>query len=408
VKTKGEIRCKISALLAGLNDRRTRNGENLQRHCRTYVDRQRGTRSPLRPFAGMGDSLFSPLPLRGITLANRLVVSPMCEYSSADGFANDWHLVHLGSRAVGGAGLVFTEATAVVPDGRISPEDLGIWKDDHIAMLARIASFIREHGSVAGIQLAHAGRKASTAAPWKGGKPIGIEEGGWSPIFAPSAIPFAEEYQTPVAVDEAGIRSLVSSFATAATRALDAGFQVIEIHAAHGYLINEFLSPLSNTRTDDFGGSFENRTRLLRQIIEAVRAVWPESLLLFVRISATEWTAGGWDIEQSVELARMIAPLGVDLIDCSSGGNVPKVRIPLGPGYQVSLAERVRKESGVPTGAVGLITSARQADDIVRSGKAELVFLAREELRDPYFPLHAAKELGAHIAWPKQYLRAKD
>jgi 2,4-dienoyl-CoA reductase-like NADH-dependent reductase (Old Yellow Enzyme family) len=356
----------------------------------------------------MADSLFSPLTIRGLTLANRIAVSPMCEYSSIDGFANDWHLVHLGSRAVGGAGLVFTEATAVVPDGRISPQDLGIWKNEHIPMLARIASFIREHGAVAGMQLAHAGRKASTAAPWNGGKPIGVENGGWSPLVAPSAIPFAEGYQTPVALDEAGIRSLVASFADAARRALDAGVQVIEIHAAHGYLINEFLSPLSNTRTDAYGGSFENRTRFLRQIVEAVRAVWPDHLPLFVRISATEWTEGGWDIEQSVELARAVAPLGVDLIDCSSGGNVPRVRIPLGPGYQVPLAARVRAESGVPTGAVGLITSAPQADEIVRSGKADLVFLAREELRDPYFPLHAARELGAHIAWPKQYLRAKD
>jgi len=356
----------------------------------------------------MADSLFSPLTIRGLTLPNRIAVSPMCEYSSIDGFANDWHLVHLGSRAVGGAGLVFTEATAVVPDGRISPQDLGIWMNEHIPMLARIASFIREHGAVAGMQLAHAGRKASTAAPWNGGKPIGVENGGWSPLVAPSAIPFAEGYQTPVALDEAGIRSLVASFTDAARRALDAGVQVIEIHAAHGYLINEFLSPLSNTRTDAYGGSFENRTRFLRQIVEAVRAVWPDNLPLFVRISATEWTDGGWDIEQSVELARAIAPLGVDLIDCSSGGNVPKVRIPLGPGYQVPLAARVRAESGVPTGAVGLITSAPQADEIVRSGKADLVFLAREELRDPYFPLHAARELGAHIAWPKQYLRAKD
>jgi 2,4-dienoyl-CoA reductase-like NADH-dependent reductase (Old Yellow Enzyme family) len=356
----------------------------------------------------MADSLFSPLTLRGITLANRITVSPMCEYSSVDGFANDWHLVHLGSRAVGGAGLVFTEATAVVPEGRISPEDLGIWKDEHIPMLARITSFIREHGSVAGIQLAHAGRKASTAAPWKGGKPVGIEDGGWSPIFAPSAIPFDHGYQTPAALDNAGIRHVVSSFATAARRSLDAGFEVIELHAAHGYLINEFLSPLSNTRTDEYGGSFENRTRVLREVIEAVRGTWPDSLPLFVRISASEWTDGGWDIEQSIELAQMIAPLGVDLVDCSSGGNVPRVRIPTGPGYQVPLAERVRTESGVPTGAVGLITSARQADDIVCSGKADLVLLAREELRDPYFPLHAAKQLGAHIAWPKQYLRAKD
>jgi len=356
----------------------------------------------------MDDSLFSPLTLRGITLANRIAVSPMCEYSSADGFAADWHLVHLGSRAVGGAGLVFTEATAVVPEGRISPQDLGIWKDEHIPMLARITAFIREHGSVAGIQLAHAGRKASTAAPWKGGKPTGVEHGGWTPIFAPSAIPFDDGYQTPAALDKAGIRSVVSSFAIATRRALDAGFQVIELHAAHGYLINEFLSPLTNTRTDEYGGSFENRTRVLREITEAVRERWPETLPLFVRISATEWTDGGWDIEQSVALARMLAPLGVDLIDCSSGGNVPKVRVPIGPGYQVPLAEGVRRESGVPTGAVGLITSAHQANEIVRAGKADLVLLAREELRDPYFPLRAAKQLGAHIEWPKQYLRARD
>jgi 2,4-dienoyl-CoA reductase-like NADH-dependent reductase (Old Yellow Enzyme family) len=408
-RKREENRLQDSSLFGREADRRTaQSARGCGGHITGLVARRPGTSSALRPFAGMADSLFSPLTIRGLTLANRIAVSPMCEYSSIDGFANDWHLVHLGSRAVGGAGLVFTEATAVVPDGRISPEDLGIWKDEHIPMLARIASFIREQGAVAGMQLAHAGRKASTAAPWNGGKPIGVENGGWSPLVAPSAIPFAEGYQTPVALDEAGIRSLVASFTDAARRALDAGVQVIEIHAAHGYLINEFLSPLSNTRTDAYGGSFENRTRFLRQIVEAVRAVWPDNLPLFVRISATEWTDGGWDIEQSVELARAIAPLGVDLIDCSSGGNVPKGRIPLGPGYQVPLAARVRAESGVPTGAVGLITSAPQADEIVRSGKADLVFLAREELRDPYFPLHAARELGAHIAWPKQYLRAKD
>ncbi len=356
----------------------------------------------------MADSLFSPLTIRGITLRNRITVSPMCEYSSTDGFANDWHLVHLGSRAVGGAGLIITEATAVVPEGRISPEDLGIWKDEHIETLSRIAKFIREHGAVAGIQLAHAGRKASTAAPWNGGKAVSVAQGGWSPVFAPSAIAFADDYHTPVALDQPGIRRVVSAFADAARRSLDAGFQVIELHAAHGYLLHEFLSPLSNTRTDEYGGSFENRARLLCEVIEAVRAVWPDTLPLFVRISATDWVDGGWDIEQSVALARAIAPLGVDLIDCSTGGNVAKVRIPVGPGYQVPFAERVRKEAGVRTGAVGLITHAGQADEIVRDGKADLVLLAREELRDPYFPLHAAKELGAHIEWPKQYLRAKD
>jgi 2,4-dienoyl-CoA reductase-like NADH-dependent reductase (Old Yellow Enzyme family) len=355
----------------------------------------------------MTATLFSPLTLRGITLKNRIVVSPMCEYSSIDGFADDWHLVHLGSRAVGGAALVFTEATAVVADGRISPSDLGIWKDAHIEPLARITSFIREHGSVPGMQLAHAGRKASTAVPWLGGAPLSVAQGGWSPIVAPSAIAFSDGYQTPASLDLAGIRHVISAFADAARRALDAGFEIIEIHGAHGYLINEFLSPLSNTRTDDYGGSFENRTRFLREIIKAVRGEWPERLPIFLRISASDWTEGGWDIEQSVELARIVAPLGVDLIDCSSGGNLPKVRIPLGPGYQVPFAERVRRDAGVHTGAVGLITTASQAEEIVRSGKADVVLLAREELRDPYFPLHAAKELGAEVAWPKQYLRAK-
>jgi len=356
----------------------------------------------------MAHSLFSPLTLRGITLKNRIAVSPMCQYSSIDGFANDWHLVHLGSRAIGGAALVFTEAAAVVPEGRISPGDLGIWKDAHVDTLARITTFLRTHGSVPGIQLAHAGRKASTEVPWKGGKPLSVADGGWSPIVAPSAIAFGAGYQTPTALDANGIRCIIDAFVDAARRALDAGFEVIELHAAHGYLVNEFLSPLSNARSDEYGGSFENRTRFLREIVESVRNVWPERLPLFLRISATEWTEGGWDIEQSVELARMVAPLGVDLIDCSSGGNVPGVRIPIGPGYQVPLAERVRRESGVPTGAVGLITGAKQADEIVCNGDADIVLLAREELRDPYFPLHAAKELGAEIAWPVQYLRAKN
>jgi 2,4-dienoyl-CoA reductase-like NADH-dependent reductase (Old Yellow Enzyme family) len=356
----------------------------------------------------MANTLFSPLTLRSITLKNRIAVSPMCEYSSIDGFANDWHLVHLGSRAVGGAALVFTEAAAVTAQGRISPEDLGIWKDAHIEPLARITRFIAEQGSVPGIQLAHAGRKASTSAPWKGGKPISPAEGGWTPIVAPSAIPFDDGYQTPVALDLVGIQDNISAFASAARRSLAAGFQVIEIHAAHGYLINGFLSPLSNTRTDAYGGSFENRTRFLREIVASVRSEWPDYLPLFVRISATDWVEGGWTVEDSVELARMLQPLGVDLFDCSSGGNVPKVRIPLGPGYQVPLAERVRCETGMPTGAVGMITTPKQADDVVRESKADIVLLAREELRDPYFPLHAAKALGAEIAWPNQYLRARD
>ncbi|HEY7859995.1 MAG: NADH:flavin oxidoreductase/NADH oxidase [Gemmatimonadales bacterium] len=355
----------------------------------------------------MTDSLFTPLVLRGVTLRNRIVVSPMCEYSSRDGFANDWHLVHLGSRAVGGAALVFAEATAVTPDGRISPDDLGIWKDAHIDFLARITSFIAEQGAAPGIQLAHAGRKASTASPWKGNKPVSAAHGGWSPIVGPSAIPFGAGYQTPQALEIAGIQDIVRAFADGASRALEAGFQVVEIHGAHGYLIHEFLSPLSNARTDAYGGSFENRTRFLREITEAVRGVWPERLPLFLRISATDWTDDGWDVQQSVALARMVAPLGVDLVDCSTGGNVAGARIPLGPGYQVPFAERVKRESGVRTGAVGLITKAKQADEIIREGKSDVVILAREELRDPYFPLRAARELGVDIAWPRQYERAK-
>jgi 2,4-dienoyl-CoA reductase-like NADH-dependent reductase (Old Yellow Enzyme family) len=355
----------------------------------------------------MSDHLFTPLTLRDVTLRNRIVVSPMCEYSSTDGFANDWHLVHLGCRAVGGAALVFTEATAVTPGGRISPDDLGIWQDAHTDFLARITSFIAEQGAAPGIQLAHAGRKASTASPWKGNKPVDAARGGWSPIVGPSAIPFDAGYQTPQALEIAGIQDIVRAFADGARRALEAGFKVVEIHGAHGYLIHEFLSPLSNARTDAYGGSFENRTRFLREIIEAVRGVWPERLPLFLRISATEWTDGGWDAEQSIALARMVAPLGVDLVDCSTGGNVAGVRIPLGPGYQVPFAERVKRESGVRTGAVGLITEAKQANDIVREGKADVVILAREELRDPYFPLRAARELGVDIPWPRQYERAK-
>ncbi|MEP7086616.1 MAG: NADPH dehydrogenase NamA [Gemmatimonadota bacterium] len=354
----------------------------------------------------MADTLFSPLTIRGITLKNRIAVSPMCEYSSVDGFASDWHLVHLGSRAVGGAALIITEATAVVPEGRISPDDLGIWKDEHIGMLARITAFVAQHGAVPGIQLAHAGRKASMASSWKGGKVVSPADGGWQPV-APSAIPFDDGYATPVALERSGIQDIVQAFATAAARALDAGFQVIELHGAHGYLINEFLDPVSNTRTDEYGGSFENRTRFLREIVAAVRAVWPAHLPLFVRISASDWIEGGWTIEDSVALARVLHPIGVDLIDCSSGGNVAKVRIPLEPGYQVPFAERVRKGTGIPTGAVGLITTAKQADDIIREGKADLVLLAREALRDPYFPLHAAKELGVDVPWPKQYERAK-
>jgi 2,4-dienoyl-CoA reductase-like NADH-dependent reductase (Old Yellow Enzyme family) len=351
--------------------------------------------------------LFDPLPIRGLVLANRVFVSPMCEYSSADGFASDWHLVHLGSRAVGGAGLVLTEATAVTPEGRISPQDLGIWSDAHVEPLARIVRFIHQQGGAAGAQLAHAGRKASTHRPWaaaQGAVPPG--EGGWTRVVAPSAVPFDAHYPMPQALDEAGIHEVVAAFAAAARRAAAAGFRVVEIHAAHGYLIHEFLSPLANRREDAYGGSFANRTRLLREVVAAVRAVWPERAPLFVRISATDWAAGGWDVEQSAELARGLGEAGVDLVDCSSGGLVPHARIPAGPGYQTPFAERIRREAGILTAAVGMITQAAQAEQIVATGQADAVLLARELLRDPYWPLRAARELGQTIAWPAQYLRA--
>jgi 2,4-dienoyl-CoA reductase-like NADH-dependent reductase (Old Yellow Enzyme family) len=350
--------------------------------------------------------LFDPLAIRDVTFANRVFVSPMCEYSSTDGFASDWHFVHLGSRAVGGAGLVLTEATAVVPEGRISPQDLGIWKDEHIEPLARVVRFIHEQGSVAGMQLAYAGRKASTYAPWAGHGTIPESEGGWKNVVAPSALAFSEGYPMPRALSIDGIQNIVSAFAAAARRACEAGFRVIEIHAAHGYLIHEFLSPLSNQRTDAYGGSFENRTRILREIVAAVRGSWPEGAPLFVRISATDWVEGGWDIQQSVELARQLKGLGADLIDCSSGGNVPHAQIPVGPGYQTRVAEWIRREAGILTGAVGMITSPVQAEHIVVTGQADAVIIARELLRDPYWPLRAARELGQAISWPVQYLRA--
>jgi len=356
----------------------------------------------------MTASLFEPFTLRGVTLRNRIGVSPMCQYSSTDGFANDWHLVHLGARAVGGAALVIAEATAVTPEGRISPRDLGLWRDEHVEMLRRITRFIREQGAVAGVQLGHAGRKASTEVPWRGGAPLSPDQGGWSPIVAPSALPFGSRSQTPEALDAAGIRRVVSAFRDAAHRALDAGFEVIELHGAHGYLLHQFLSPLANRRTDEYGGSFENRVRLALEVTDAVRSVWPESLPLFMRLSGTDWVDDGWDVEQSAELARLLGARGVDLIDCSSGGIVPGVRIPVGPGYQVALAERIRAVSGVPTAAVGLITSAQQADAVLRAGSADLVLLARKLLRDPYWPLHAARELGVEIEWPVQYQRAVD
>ena len=351
--------------------------------------------------------LFAPLQIREVHFRNRIGVSPMCEYSSQAGFANDWHLVHLGSRAVGGAALVMTEAAAVTDSGRISPQDLGIWLDDHIPMLARIFRFIEEQGAVPGMQLAHAGRKASTAPPWDGGGALNESEQGWRPIFGPSAIPFSPKLPAPEPLDLAGIARVVQDFGEAAKRAREAGAKIVEIHAAHGYLLHEFLSPLSNTRDDCYGGSFENRTRILREVVHAVRLTWPASLPLFVRISATDWVDGGWTIEDSVRLAKQLQPLGVDLIDCSSGGAVPNVSIPAGPGYQVPFAEQVRKEAEIRTAAVGMITAPEQADQIVRSGQADMVFLARELLRDPYWPLRAADELRQNGPWPKQYLRAK-
>jgi 2,4-dienoyl-CoA reductase-like NADH-dependent reductase (Old Yellow Enzyme family) len=350
-------------------------------------------------------NLFDPLAIRGVTLRNRIAVSPMCQYSSMNGYATDWHLVHLGSRAVGGAALVMTEATAVLPEGRISPQDLGIWEDGHIEMLSRIVGFIHQQGALAGIQLAHAGRKASTYAPGKGQGGIPESEGGWQ-VFGPSDVPFSDDYPLPQPLTLEGIRSVIEAFGQAAKRALQAGFDVIEIHAAHGYLVHEFLSPFSNHRRDEYGGTFENRTRLAREVVKSVRAVWPEGLPLFVRISATDWEEGGWDVNQSVELARRLKELGVDLIDCSSGGNLPHAHIPAGPGFQTPFAERIRRETGILTGTVGFITAPAQADHIIRSGQADIVLLAREMLRDPYWPLRAARELGHPTTWPVQYLRA--
>ena len=352
-------------------------------------------------------ALFEPLALRGVELKNRIVVSPMCQYSSTEGLADDWHVVHLGSRAVGGAALVMTEATAVTPEGRISPADLGIWSDAHVEGLRRCTRFIREHGAVAGIQLAHAGRKASTAPPWLGGGHVPEESGGWHPV-APSPVPFRPGDPPPRALDRAGIASIIGGFAAAARRALTAGFQVVELHAAHGYLLHEFLSPLSNRRDDEYGGSLDNRVRLVLEVTRAVREVWPAELPLFVRISAADWADGGWDLDQSIELCRRLSPLGVDLVDCSSGGLVPGVRIPTGPGYQVGFAERIRREADIRTGAVGLITSPEQADAIVAEGRADVVLMARQLLRDPYWPLRAARALGVPAPWPVQYLRAAD
>ncbi len=354
-----------------------------------------------------GPHLFMPLTLRGLTLRNRVAMSPMCQYSSTDGLANDWHLVHLGSRAVGGVGLVMAEASAVSAQGRITPRDLGIWDERHVEPLARVVRFVRGQGAAAGIQLAHAGRKASTRVPWEGGTRLTRTEGDW-PVIGPSPIAFDEGYPIPEALDEQGIRAVIEEFRGAARRSLAAGFKLIEIHSAHGYLLHSFLSPLSNQRTDRYGGTFENRIRLLLEVVAAVREVIPETVPLFVRLSATDWVEGGWDLEQSIALARQLLRQAVDLVDCSSGGLVPRARIPVRAGYQVPFAERIRRETGIRTAAVGLITEPEQAEGIIRSGQADLVMLGRLLLRKPYWPLHAARILGQEVAWPAQYGRARD
>jgi 2,4-dienoyl-CoA reductase-like NADH-dependent reductase (Old Yellow Enzyme family) len=354
----------------------------------------------------MTSKLFSPLTLRELNFRNRIFVSPMCQYSCQDGMPTDWHLVHLGSRATGGAGLVMTEATAVVPEGRISPCDTGIWTTGQAKAFQRIAEFIRSQGAVAGIQLAHAGRKASTDVPWAGGHPLIAGTKGWQPV-APSAIPFSASHPTPRALEQSEIAALVDRFAEAAEWALSASFQVVEIHMAHGYLLHEFLSPLSNHRQDEFGGDIEGRMRLPLQVAQAVRNVWPSGLPVFVRISATDWVDGGWDLAQSIILCRRLRDIGIDLIDCSSGGLVPDARIPFTSGYQVPFAEAIRREAGVAAAAVGLITEPEQAEQTLVCGDADAVFLGREMLRDPYWPLHAARSLGIDASWPVQYERAR-
>jgi 2,4-dienoyl-CoA reductase-like NADH-dependent reductase (Old Yellow Enzyme family) len=351
--------------------------------------------------------LFDEFRLRSVTLRNRIGVSPMCQYSSVDGHATDWHLVHLGARAVGGAGLVIMEATAVEPIGRISAGDNGLWSDAHVPMLARITAFLESQGAVAGIQLAHAGRKASTHRPWDGSGVVPVADGGWE-VVAPSAVPFAPHYPMPRAMTVDEIQGVVRTFRDAAGRAAQAGFRWLEIHAAHGYLLHSFLSPLSNRRDDEYGGPFDHRVRLLREVVAAIRTVWPDHLPLTVRISATDWADGGWTIEDSVALAKLLKADGVDLVDCSSGGTVPDAKIPVGAGYQVPFAERIKREAGIATAAVGMITSAMQADDIVRNGRADLVFLAREMLRQPNWALRAAKDVrqGDRAAVPRQYRTA--
>ncbi len=350
--------------------------------------------------------LLSPLTVKGIVFRNRIVVSPMCQYSAKDGFASDWHLVHLGSRAVGGAALIIQEATAVSPEGRISPGDLGLYKDEQIEKLLQITAFIKQQGCVAGIQLAHAGRKAGCNYPSKGGRQLGVKAGGWTTV-GPSDQPFYREDEAPKSLDLKGIQKVVEDFKSAAIRAFQAGFEVLEIHAAHGYLLHQFLSPLSNFRKDAYGGSFDNRIRLLLEVVGEVQQVWPANLPLFVRISATDWAEGGWNQEEAVNLCTLLQKMGVDLIDCSSGGLVPDAKIPLGPGFQVAFASQIKRQTGILTSAVGLITKAKQAEEILVSGDADLILFGRESLREPYFPLKAAADLGDEIAWPDQYLRAR-
>jgi 2,4-dienoyl-CoA reductase-like NADH-dependent reductase (Old Yellow Enzyme family) len=350
--------------------------------------------------------LFSPLELRTLHIRNRIFLSPMCQYSTADGLAGDWHLVHLGSRAVGGAGLVMAEATAVAPEGRISPDDLGIWSDAQAERLAPITGFIRMQGAVAGIQLAHAGRKAGTDAPWRGGRPLATEEGGWQAL-APSPLPFAEGFAVPHALDEAQLEQIVAQFVAGARRAQAAGFQVVEVHMAHGYLLHSFLSPLANQRSDEYGGSFENRIRLPLRVAAAVRECWPQEWPVFVRISATDWVEGGWDLAQSIALCQRLRELGVDLIDVSSGGLTADAQVPAAAGYQTPFAAAIRQQADIHTSTVGLITEPMQAEHILQTGQADAVALGREMLRDPYWPLHAARVLGDDLAWPVQYERAK-
>jgi 2,4-dienoyl-CoA reductase-like NADH-dependent reductase (Old Yellow Enzyme family) len=352
-------------------------------------------------------TLFSSIKIKQVELKNRIVVSPMCQYSSINGLPTDWHLVHLGSRAIGGAGLVFTEATAVSPEGRISPDDAGIWNDEQANAYKRITSFIKLQNSVPAIQLAHAGRKASTFSPWKGNGKVEIENGGWQTL-APSAIPFADNFPDPKEMNESDIKKVIQQFIDAAQRSIKAGFEVIELHMAHGYLVHEFLSPISNHRKDLYGGSLENRCRFSIEMTKAVRKIIPDSMPLFVRISSTDWIEGGWDIDQSVQLAKWLKDVGVDLIDCSSGGNIAKIKIPVASGYQIPFSQRIKEEAKILTGGVGLITTAEQAEQIIVTGQADLIFLAREMLRDPYWALHAAKKLNVDLEdFPEQYLRAK-